>query len=138
MTEIDELIPHRPPMRLIDAVAGFDRETQSVVCTATLRPSPVLTGGDARAVIALELMAQSAAACTGLLDGGDGEPARGFLVAVPALELTVERLALGDELEIHARRVSVSGASASFECAVSRGGEPVATGRLTVLKEGGS
>ena len=36
---LDELLPHRPPMRLIDAIEAFDPEAKTLTATVTVTPA---------------------------------------------------------------------------------------------------
>lgn len=64
MTEfppIEELLPHQPPMRLLDEVVAAD--AQGLWATVELRPdSPFVVNGRVRTLVALEYLAQAAAA----------------------------------------------------------------------------
>ena len=134
---IDDLVPHRRSMRLLDEVVEFDGDSKTIVCGSLVRSSPMARGDCVRAVVALEYMAQAAAACTGMLDRGSDAPgaARGFLVGVPSMTLETESFAMGEALRVSATRLSAAGDTASFQCTVARRGAVVASARLLVVKE---
>jgi 3-hydroxyacyl-[acyl-carrier-protein] dehydratase len=92
---LDALLPHRPPMRLIDSIV---RETvDGLVCTAHVSPACALAEhGVAPALAGVESAAQTAAVWEALRRWrqGNGGPARiGYLVALRDLSLFAEHVA---------------------------------------------
>ena len=62
---IVELVPHRPPMLLLDRVLSYDGEC--VVCETVLEhDSPFVEQGHVPALVGIEYMAQTIAAGAGL------------------------------------------------------------------------
>jgi hypothetical protein len=63
--ELDDLLPHRPPMRFVE---GIESETDDGVVCAVRVPerSAFNAGGSAPALVALEMAAQTAAVCEAL------------------------------------------------------------------------
>ena len=95
--DIEALIPHRAPMRLVDAVRSVDEE--AIETEATVRSSwPTVENGCARTIILIEIVAQSAAALMGWRQHGtpDGRP--GLLVGVPHATLCRPLLPVGTRL----------------------------------------
>lgn len=128
---IEQLIPHRHPLRLIDEVVSS--EENGICCAASVAPGNVfLRGGKARGVLCIEYMAQAVAAFSGLSRSGDGPPRIGYLIAATRLTLAVDSLYAGDVLRIVAKRVWGDDALGKFECEVSRDGATIATGSLSV------
>jgi predicted hotdog family 3-hydroxylacyl-ACP dehydratase len=82
---IQDLLPHRPPMLLLDAVVGFDEE--SAQCSVTIHESSTFfDDGGVPAWVALEYCAQCVAAFAGLkAHHSGGEPRIGLLVAAREL-----------------------------------------------------
>lgn len=114
-----------------------------VVCSGTVSSTaPFVRDDKAAAVVLLEYMAQAAAALLGLQAHRRGaEPRGGFLVAVPSLELRVDELAVGDELEVHAEQVWPSPDTpperlVSLDCAVLRREQTIALATLNVVRHG--
>lgn len=99
-----ELVPHRPPMLLIDSLieAGEDYS----VCRASIRLDSVFLEADGVPAIAgIEYMAQAVAAHGGYLDQLKGEPVKvGFLLGSPQFETFVTTLPLGSQLRIHVQK----------------------------------
>jgi predicted hotdog family 3-hydroxylacyl-ACP dehydratase len=102
---LDELLPHRPPMRLLRAVlAHSPGETR---CEARFDEAfAQACGGEPSAAFALELIAQAAAVHHGLLQRRQPEnrtlprPRRGLLLGSRRLELCVRVLPVGEALTV--------------------------------------
>jgi predicted hotdog family 3-hydroxylacyl-ACP dehydratase len=130
---ISELIPHRGPMLLLDAVtvAGED----SIACTARVREdNPFLRCGVMRSAVCLEYMAQAAAAFAGFLAREPGPPRVGYLIGVNRLVLRAESVALGDELSVQAKRGWGDSSLGQFSCSVARHGAVIAYAKLSVYR----
>lgn len=124
-------LPHEGAMRLIEGPATFEADV--IQCRAAVRADGPFTQHErAPTSLCMELIAQAAAAL--LARDGDG-PRGGHLLAARSLELFVDELLAGDELDVRAR-VTRSDDLASVDGSVHRRGERVATARLTVLRRG--
>jgi predicted hotdog family 3-hydroxylacyl-ACP dehydratase len=132
---IVELVPHRPPMLLLDRVLAYDGEC--VICEAVLQPdSPFADKGQVPAVVGIEYMAQTIAAGAGLSARDKGAPSArmGFLLGCRSLTMAVDSFLVGDRLTIEARRSWGENELGSFACKVHRGGEVLVEGALTVYQ----
>ncbi len=132
---IVELVPHRPPMLLLDRVLSYDG--QCVICETVLEPSsPFVDDGEVPAVVGIEYMAQTIAAGAGLSarDKGEAAARMGFLLGCRSLTIAVDSFRVGDRLTIEARRTWGENEIGSFACKVERGGEVVVEGALTVYQ----
>ena len=132
---IVELVPHRPPMLLLDRVLSYDGER--VVCETVLGPdSPFAEQGEVPAVVGIEYMAQTIAAGAGLSarDKGDQAGRMGFLLGCRNLSIAVDSFQIGDRLTIEARRTWGENQIGSFACKVQRGSEVLVEGALTVYQ----
>lgn len=129
-----EILPHRPPMLLLDALTAA--EVESVTCSATVRAgAPFIAGERASALLAVEYFAQAVAALFAYkARGGDAGPFRGVLLGVRDLELEVSHLRVGDVLGVHCREQWASGPVAQYHCVLSRGDDRLASGAVTVLR----
>lgn len=127
------LVPHRPPMLLVDELVSHEGAT--VVCRATIRDDhPLLREGSVPMLVAVELFAQSAAALVGLLaPAGGPSMTSGALLGSREVRLYAEGLAVGDTVEIHCREVWTIGPAAQIECALYRGAEKLAEGSVNVM-----
>lgn len=132
--EISELLPHRPPMLWVDEVV--EQHGDEVHCRLTVRSDHVFVeAGVVEPIVAIEWMAQTVGALVGLFDRARSErPRPGYLIAIPEAQFMVASFAVGDELELWARRVWGDDTLASFEARVVRGGELAARAQLSVYR----
>lgn len=132
------LVPHRPPMRLVDTLLSV-HEGCGVTESVFPRTTPMADGeGRLDEVAFMELIAQSYAAFKGYMDLVEGKPAgAGFLVGVRHLEVTGRAFA-GDRLLTSIRTVTAFGGFAVVEGRVTRGDENVASGtiKLWLVEDG--
>ena len=129
-----DLIPHDPPMALIDELieAGADHAVTRVTVTER---STFFENGGVPAIVAIEYMAQTIAAYAGALNLSKGEPVQlGFLMGCRQMTLHTESFAAGDELRVEAKRVWCSDKLGQFECAVTRADAVVAEATLSVYQ----
>ena len=83
--DIEDLIPHRERLKLIDTITFVDQE--HAVTRATVKESWPLYSGDAvSAIVLIELAAQTAGVCIGwnekMKTSGPKGEARGWLVGI--------------------------------------------------------
>lgn len=131
--DITQLVPHRPPMLLVDEVVEL--EGSRVVCRTTLKDDTVfVTDGEAPMLMAIELFAQTAAVLTSLLaTRTEARIESGALLGTRKIELHGDTLKAGDVLEIHCEQTMAMGMMAHVECALFRGGEKLAEGSVHVM-----
>ena len=95
--DIEDLIPHRERLKLIDTITFVDQE--HAVTRATVKESWPLYSGDAvSAIVLIELAAQTAGVCIGWnqkmkSDGPKGE-AKGWLVGIKNARFYVNTIPL--------------------------------------------
>jgi predicted hotdog family 3-hydroxylacyl-ACP dehydratase len=131
---LHELVPHRPPMLLLDEVLAFDGATAT--CAVTVRADSMFAeNGRVPSWVALEYCAQCVAAFAGLRAGKEGgRPRLGLLVAARDLTLETDFFAAGDRLLVDARLVFGELRVGRFECEVRRDGAVVAKASLSVYQ----
>jgi predicted hotdog family 3-hydroxylacyl-ACP dehydratase len=129
-----ELLPHTPPMILVDEVVQV--EPDRVVCRLTLRPdSMFVEDGKVPGLVAIEYMAQAIGSIVGVKRLSRGEPIRvGFLLGTRELSLEVDEFTVGDELTVEAIRVFGEEQIGSFKCSVALRGKVVATALVNVYQ----
>lgn len=132
---IEDTVPHRPPMILIDEIVA--REPGRITAAVTVRPDALFfrPGQGMPMHLALEWMAQTCAAYGGAeaRDAG-GTPRIGFLLGSRDFRATRSWLADGERFEITAVLDFHDDDLASFSCDLSdRDGQSVASASLTVF-----
>jgi predicted hotdog family 3-hydroxylacyl-ACP dehydratase len=129
-----ELVPHRPPMLLLDRVLSYSSDV--VTCEVQIHAGSLfLEDGQVPAVVGLEYMAQSVAAFAGLTARGGGQAARiGLLLGSRELCFATDGFQLGDRLIVEARRTWGETELGSFACKIERAGALLAWGTLTVYQ----
>lgn len=130
---IDTLIPHRPPMLLVDEVVAH--EGMTVVCRTTIREDmPFVSDGEVPMLVALELFAQSACSLVSLLAQRGGAPMMsGAFLGTRKVELHAPSLKVGDVVDIHCEEKMAIGPTAQIECRLERAGEVLAEGSINVM-----
>ena len=136
---LEELLPHRPPMVLIDAVESFDAATKRLVARGTIGPDQLFCTSDGVPNwVAIEYMAQAAAALVGFYDKvtAPGAPARpGLLLGTRRLDLKLDRFEMGKTYYISAENVFSDDEAASFICSIQdAAGDTVATATLSAYR----
>ena len=128
-SELERLIPHRPPMVFIDRLVGCDG--QSAVACHVFRPGDYGTSvGRVLEVSLIESMAQTAAAMRGRLSLAAGEPVgQALLVGLEDIRFPLPALC-GQELEIAIRLTRQIGPFVWVAGRVSCGGQTVMEGEL--------
>lgn len=137
---LQELLPHRGRAILLNCVVSHS--TEATTCKAILGEDfPYLQKGNVPAVVALELMAQTAGVHAALIAttrpapgetvGGPAEA--GYLLAAPELDLFEEHFALNDELTITVRPVFIALPLAKYAGEVDVCGAARARGQFSVF-----
>jgi predicted hotdog family 3-hydroxylacyl-ACP dehydratase len=134
---VAEVVPHKPPMLLLDQVLSY--ETDRVTCEVRIGPeTQFLEEGLVPAVVGIEYMAQTVAAYAGLTAREQGKIDQvakiGFLLGCRELTLKTDGFAVGDRLVVEARRTWGDADLGRFACKVERAGEVVAEGVLNVYQ----
>ena len=134
---MEELLPHRPPMLLLDRVVEVREE--GMRCAAVVQADAVFVRGDRLGRCALvEYLAQTMAALVGWqgrVAGGD-EVRRGYLVAARGVEFSGGPVNVGDELVVDVVQEAALGDYGSYRGEVRLRGEVVCRGNLKVMRGG--
>ena len=128
-------IPHAGRMCLLERVQDWD-ET-AIHCLATSHrdaDNPLRSRDGLPAVCGIEYAAQAMAVHAGLrVTGATAKPAAGMLASVRDLRLAVARLDdVGDDLHIHALRLSGDNAGFIYEFNIKAGDDALISGRIVV------
>ena len=131
---ITELLPHRPPMVLLDRVIDFDAVSLTASVTIA-RSSMFCAGGSVPSHIALEYMAQACAAHAGTLALETGEAVRiGFLLGTRDFVCMVPGFSVGEQLDITATLIFDDARIGAYDCRIAIGDRVVAKARLNVYQ----
>jgi predicted hotdog family 3-hydroxylacyl-ACP dehydratase len=131
---VAELVPHEPPMLLVDELLEWSPDAALV--RATIRAgSPFVTLDRMPATILLEHMAQAIAVANGMADRQAGRVAGevGVLLGTRELELFCDELAVGEVLELRVVREFADGKLARYACTAARAGELLARATINVM-----
>jgi len=130
---LEQLLPHRSPMRWIDELVGFtDSTAQATVCFAA--DHFAVTDGAVLETALAECVAQTVAAAEGArarAGGKSGQPAGGMLAAVSGFRV-VSRPPCGQTLHIEVRELKRFGPMLLVSGTVTGDGQIVASGELTL------
>jgi predicted hotdog family 3-hydroxylacyl-ACP dehydratase len=100
--DVEQLIPHRLPMRLVEGIERVD--DTSIDTTATVRPTwPTAQNGTVRTVMLVELVAQAAAALQGWKERHEHAGKGGLLVGIQSALPAAGHLPIGTELRCSVR-----------------------------------
>lgn len=128
---LEDLIPHRPPMVLLDEIVSFDESDRSLVAATTAREEWSENWA------AIEYMAQAAAALAGVFDRleDSAAPAKpGFLLGTRKLTLDLPRFEVGKRYLVTVRNEFFDDETASFACEIRDGDAVVASAILNAYR----
>lgn len=101
---ISDLLPHQPPMVLIEKIESFDLQKMQCTCSLVIKESSCfyVAGQGVPAYVGVEYMAQTVGVLSGLKQRNQGSaPIQlGFLLGFDLQELTCDEFALGTSLHI--------------------------------------
>lgn len=133
---IEELLPHRGTMRLLDRVLEFDAARIRAECVPRHDAWYADARGNMPAWIGIELMAQAIAAHVGLVKRSEGKPvAPGVLLGTRSYGARSPAFAPGTPLRISAARAfSDASGLAAYDCAIDADGATLASATLKVFE----
>jgi predicted hotdog family 3-hydroxylacyl-ACP dehydratase len=95
---IEELIPHRPPMKLIDEVLEVDDE-KAITASIVSENWPLYREGSVSPVVMIELVAQATGIATGWKRKREtGKGIKGYLVGIKEASFYIDRIPAGTRL----------------------------------------
>lgn len=116
---VAELVPHAPPMVLLDEILAWDDVSLSAVLT--VRPDSLFfePGQGIAAHVGIEWMAQACGAFAGLEAKAAGESVRlGFLLGTRRYRATVPWFFAGERLVVSVKQVFRDGGMGVFDCRI--------------------
>lgn len=129
---IEDLIPHRPPMILVDRMLAY--LDGGAICEVTIRQDHVfMVAEGVPAYIGMELMAQTLAAMNGYQARIEGRPMDvGFLLGTPRLQSDIGYFKIGQRLRIEVRSVWGDDELRQFDCLIADAETEVVLQKATV------
>lgn len=133
---IEELIPHRETMLLLDRLIAFDNASTTTEYMPRGDAWYADEQGNMPAWIGIELMAQTVAAHVGLLKRHEGAPPKqGALLGTRSYRSTVPFFATNKALCIHVIMVYRDpGGLGAYDCSITHGDEELATATIKVFE----
>ncbi len=132
---MDDWVPHRGAMSLLDAVVQI--EDQRIVARVTVPAGGLFGAADGvPAWVGIEYMAQAVAAWSGArARQAGGSPRIGFLLGSRRYEAHVPVFAVGADLRVSAECELMAGNGLGmFDCRITQDGRLLACGRLSVYE----
>lgn len=133
---IEELIPHRGTMLLLDRVISFENASTTAEYTPHDDAWYADDQGNMPAWIGIELMAQTVASHVGLLKRHeDAPPKQGALLGTRSYRSSVPFFAANEALHIHVIMVYRDpGGLGAYDCSITHGDEELATATIKVFE----
>lgn len=134
MIDIESLIPHRDPIKIITDVIELD-DDHGMTSAVVNERWPTYNSGLVRSLVLIEAIAQTAAVVAGFKQKKDGNGAtKGWLVGIKSAEFRQEFLALGTRVTVSARSAYALEDYAVIEGVVKAGDDLVMTATLQALR----
>lgn len=130
-----EMLPHRPPMLLLDKASGMDGEW--FTARVRIRPGiPFFADGGVPAWVGLEYMAQAVGAYSGAMGlARGGAPKPGMLLGTRDYRADVPVFREGLELEVRVRiDIFQDRGVSSMDCRIRAEGGDLAHAQVTVIE----
>ena len=135
----DRLVPHRPPLLLIDKLVEVTED--GAVVEAQMKETNPLVDETGRVdpLVFLEIMAQAYAAAKGYRDLLNGQiPGKGFLVGIRNFRVS-DGARVGDTLHVSVRTVASIGGFSVAGTSVAKAGVTISSAELKLwVPEGGA
>lgn len=132
--DILELVPHDPPMVLLDSLSHVDEE--GLKACVTIRPDiPFYEARGVPSYVGIEYIAQAISAFSGYQSKQRGRPVQiGFLLGTRKLELERPWFTPGQLLDVEAKPVYNDGQMAVFDGTVTCAGDVIVRARVNVYQ----
>ena len=131
---VAELLPHRPPMILLDEILSFD-ETSLTAAVQVSAASLFAEAGGVPVHIGLEYMAQACGAFAGAMARERGESVRiGFILGTRQYRAYVPSFRCGDRLVVTVSVLYQDEQMGAFSCRIEVAGVLAAEAQLSVYQ----
>lgn len=133
--KIADLLPHAPPMVLIDEVIEWKKKYAVTAVNITQNSLLYVNGKGVPAHVGLEYMAQSCGVYSGLYFKENNLPIHmGFLLGTRNYHCGIEWFQPGDRLIVNIAEVLRQDAMGVFDCRISLNNQDIASAQLTVYQ----
>jgi predicted hotdog family 3-hydroxylacyl-ACP dehydratase len=133
--QLDDLLPHRPPMRFLTAI--LQETANGLTCAARIPARcAMVSGGNAPPVAAIEAAAQAAAAWEALRrwrDAGHAAPRIGYLVALREMIFFTDRVPADRDLQVSVSLEAAAPPLTHYRVEVTLEGMPVTRGTIATF-----
>ncbi len=131
---IETLLPHAPPMVLLDKVIAYEKTKITTALTPNAQ-SPFHAEKGIPSYVGLEYMAQSCGVYAGLEALAHNQPPRlGFLLGTRNFHATQSHFTTGDTLHIHATEIFRQDGMGVFDCRIVCNNQEIATAQLNLYQ----
>ena len=133
---VRELLPHDPPMVLLDRTISFDDAT--LIAEVDVRADSILCQGNGvPGWVGIEYMAQAVAAHAGCQARLEGKPPSiGYLLGTRSYKCSLAAFPVGETLKVHIESLYVEMGLGAFACRIDMG-ETVASATINVYQPSG-
>jgi predicted hotdog family 3-hydroxylacyl-ACP dehydratase len=131
---IADLLPHAPPMVLLDEVLGWDQGRSRVALT--IRPgTPFYTHAGVPAHVGLEYMAQACGVYAGIERLNNGQPIRlGYLLGTRNFHVSIDWFHPGQRLVVDATEILRQELMGVFDCRITHDNAEIASAQLNLYQ----
>jgi len=137
--DLAAVLPHRPPMILIDRIISYDVGSKTLTAEFSVNERSLFFDaalGGIPAWVGLEYMAQAMAALTGILaiEGGGAPPAMGFVLGTRKYSNEIGLYRAGGTYTVDAESLFFDGSMGGFKCVIrGLGGASCATAEISAF-----
>jgi predicted hotdog family 3-hydroxylacyl-ACP dehydratase len=133
---VRELLPHDPPMVLLDRAISFEDAT--LIAEVDVRADSILCQGNGvPGWVGIEYMAQAVAAHAGCQARLEGKPPSiGYLLGTRSYKCSLAAFPIGETLQVHIESLYVEMELGAFACRIDMG-ETVASATINVYQPSG-
>jgi len=133
---VRELLPHDPPMVLLDRAISFEDAT--LIAEVDVRADSILCQGNGvPGWVGIEYMAQAVAAHAGCQARLEGKPPSiGYLLGTRSYKCSLAAFPLGETLQVYIESLYVEMGLGAFACRIDMG-ETVASATINVYQPSG-
>ncbi len=132
---VGDLLPHAPPMVLLDNVLGWDQGKVAATVIIHANSPFFVENRGVPSYVGLEYMAQTCGVYAGLEANAHGKPVRlGFLLGTRNYHASKDWFSVGDRLVIEAVEMFRQEGMGVFDCRITCGDDEVAAAQLSLYQ----